>query len=84
MAEAENRPLKKPKVDINSRLVLILLHYALFQIQQNHTVEIIHIDPVTMEHFCNVTIHPDKLNPRGMIKKGIKIGHNEFNKGNLF
>ena len=42
-----------------------------------------HINTATMKHFCNVTIHPDKLNPTGLVKRGVKIGIHEFNRGKM-
>lgn len=57
---------------------------SFIQIRQNHKVDIVHIDTATMDHYCNVTIFPDRLNPNGIVKRGIKIGLNEFHKGSRF
>jgi len=65
MAERPERPSKIAKV------------------QQNHSIVITHVDNSSpgMDHYCNVIILPDRLNPAGLTKRGIKIGLNEFRQG---
>jgi len=51
------------------------------KVQQNHSVTITSIDVATMDHYCTISILPDKLHPDGTTKRGVKINMHEFSKG---
>ena len=71
--------------DVKALLTIysITINLIKFQIEQNHTVQIVHIDTTTMDHYCDVLIRPDRLNPQGLVKRGIKLRLCEFNRGDV-
>merc|ERR1719341_842979 len=51
------------------------------KVVQNHQVNITQINTKNMDHFCNVVIAPDFMNPDSLVKRGIRINASEFSKG---
>jgi len=51
------------------------------KVSQNHKVIISSINTTNMDHYCKIVISPDRMNPNGCVKQGIRLHLTEFSRG---